>query len=80
MTDYDYLFKLDQCYKKLNKTFHVDTFDHNEKKHPELWKRMIKAEDRLNKHWGKNSSEFDKALLEFYKVVLKMINNCKNNT
>lgn len=80
MENYNYLFKFDLCIKELNKRFHVETFDHNDKKHPELWKRLTKAEDRLNQFWDKDSSSFDKALVEFYKVVLKMINNCKNNT
>ncbi len=79
LTKDQYLSKFDKCMAALNERFEENTYDYAEKRHPSLWAKMLEMEDGLNQTWGKDFKAFEKHLIAFYKLNLRMINLCKGN-
>lgn len=68
-----FLKSFDKCIDALNKLFQEDTYKDVETKQPELWKKLLTAEEKVNNHWGVSFPSFKEALVEYYKINLELI-------
>lgn len=54
-------------------------WDYTGKKHPDLILSLLVAEKGIEEHWGKDFTEFEKHLVEYYKMHVRIVNRCRNN-
>ena len=81
-----FLEKFDNCIEAINKivseteeSIIENLFEYIGKKHSDLLLSLLTAEKGIEETWGKDFKEFEKHLVEFYKMHIRMINRCKNN-
>jgi len=81
-----FLEKFDNCILAINKIVSEteesvieNLLEYIGKKHSDLLLSLLASEKGVEENWGKDFSEFEKHLIEFYKMHVRMINRCKNN-
>lgn len=81
-----FLEKLLECFEEIKKTISSTdesvierVFDYTKNNHPVLLQDIGKAWEGILQTWGNDFESFEKHLIEFYKLHIRMINRCKNN-
>ena len=81
-----FLEKLLECLEAIEKSISSTdesiierVFDYTKNHHPLLLQDLEKAWCDVSRTWGNDFESFEKHLIEFYKLHIRMINRCKNN-